>query len=161
MSKRTCGEVEQVSLTDEQLRERIESIGVEELGRRYALRTIKKLNAMYATEDSRSVELAPADDDWIDSVGYDGDQLTDHEFFRMILASLDAAVDHLGACWCIADGPMDHLVGRDNSFALRFHQARRDHAAVQAAFDAVHDDLDTCGLEHGWWANDYPSRRNS
>jgi hypothetical protein len=26
------------------------------------------------------------------------------------------------------------------------------------AFDAVHEDLDTCGLGHGWWANDYPDR---
>ena len=144
-------------MTRAQLRERIDSIGVEELGRRYALRTVTQLNAMYVAH-AEVIEFAPEDRDWIDSVGFDGEQLTDDEFFRMILSALDAAADHRGALWCIADGPMDHLVGRDNSFALRFHQARRDHASVNAAFDAMHEDLDTCGLAHGWWANDYPSR---
>ncbi len=146
-------------LTDAELRQRIESIGAEELGRRYALRTIARLNEMYAAGDSRSVEFARDDDEWIDMAGFDGDQLTDDEFFRMIVAALDTAHDHRGAVWCIADGPMDHLVGREISFALRFHQARQDHASINAAFDTVHEDLDTGGLEHGWWADDFPDRR--
>ncbi len=148
-----------MSLTDAEVRQRIESIGVEELGRRYARRTIAHLNAMYAAEDARFVEVAHDDDEWIDLAGFDGDQLTDEEYFRMILAALDTAREHSGALWCIADGPMDHLVGRDNSFALRFHRARHDHASIDAAFHAVHEDLDNCGLEHGWWGNDYPDRR--
>jgi hypothetical protein len=114
-----------MSLTDAEVRQRIESIGAEELGRRYARRTIAHLSAMYAAEDARFVEVAHDDDEWIDLAGFDGDQLTDEEFFRMILAALHAARDHRGALWCIADGPMDHLVGRDDSFALRFHLARR------------------------------------
>lgn len=146
------------SWTDDELRRRIESIGVEELGRRYALRTIEQLNAMSAAEDARSVEVAHDDDEWIDSAGFGGDQLTDEEYFEMILAALDAARDHHGALWCIGDGPMDHLVGRDRSYALRFHQARPDSGSIAAAFDAMHDDLDSCGLEHGWWADDYPDR---
>jgi len=77
----------------------------------------------------------------------------------MILTALDTARDHRGALWCIADGPMDHLVGRDHSFALRFHQARGDNTSVRAAFDAVHDDLDASSLGHGWWSDDYPDRR--
>ena len=64
-----CGEVEQTSLTGAQLRERIESIGVEELGRRYALHTVKRLNAMYGADHAEVVEFAPDDDDWIEDDG--------------------------------------------------------------------------------------------
>jgi len=147
------------SLSDDELRQRFESIGAEELGRRYAGRTIARLNAMYAAEDACVVEVAHDDDEWIEVVGFDGDQLTDEEYYRMILAALDAAGDHGGALWCIADGPIAHLVGRDISFAVRFHEARQDHASINAAFDAVHQELDVCGLEHGWWADDYPDRQ--
>ena len=69
----------------------------------------------------------------------------------MVLTALNAARDHRGAAWCIADGPMDHLGGRDNSFALRFHEARPDNLSINATCDAVQDDLESSGIEHGWW----------
>jgi hypothetical protein len=53
---------------------------------------------------------------------------------------------------------MDHLVGRDRSYAFRFHEARPGSESVAAAFDAMHEDLDLCGLTHGWWADDFPER---
>jgi len=62
-----------MSLTDAELRQRIESIGAAELGRRYALRTIAQLDAMNAAEDARSVESTHDDDEWIDFVGFAGD----------------------------------------------------------------------------------------
>ena len=149
------------ALTDAEVRHRIESIGVEELGRRYARRTIARLDAIRAAGDVRFVEVVEGGDEWIDIAGLDGDQLTDEEYFRMIVAALDAARDHRGALWCIADGPMDHLVGRDPSFALRFHKARDADGAINAAFDAMHHDLDACGLAHGWWADDDPDGRTT
>ena len=103
-------------------RQIIQSIGVERLGQRYAQGKVETLTAGYAGREPRSVDLPPDDDIDVDLVCYDGDELTDDEFFRMIVADLDEAFPNEGALWCIADGPMDILIGRDKSFAARFHE---------------------------------------
>ena len=146
-----------MSWSDEELRKHIDAIGVEELGRRYACRTIEKLNAAYANE-GEAIEFADDEDDWIDSTAFDGEGLTAEEYFWTILAALDAARGHAGALWCIADGPMSHLVGRDRSYAFRFHSLRSGSESMAGAFDAMQKDLDTCGLGHGFWADDFPDR---
>ena len=149
-----CGRVDWLSRSEQDRRQVIESIGVEQLGRRYASRLVTSLNEMYAAEDARMVDRRPDDDIDVDRVCFDGDKLTDEEFFRMILSALDAAHPHEGALWCIADGPMDHLVGRDRTFKARFHEERGRRASVQAAFDAMRDELKAMGYyDHSWWSD--------
>jgi hypothetical protein len=146
-----------MSWSDEELRQHIDGIGVEELGRRYAYRTIERLNAAYAAEGD-PIAFADDEDDWIDATAFDGEELTDEEYFRTILAALEAARGHAGALWCIADGPMSHLVGRDRSYAFRFHTLRSGNESMAGAFDAMQKDLDALGLTHGFWADDFLDR---
>ncbi len=69
--------MEGVWLTDAEIRERIEAIGVEELGRRYAVRLIASLNDMRSAEDARAIGVVHDDDEWVDLAGFDGEQLSD------------------------------------------------------------------------------------
>jgi hypothetical protein len=60
--------------------------------------------------------------------------------------------------WCIGDGPMDHLVGRDRAFAGRFHQERRVRVPVAAVFQLMREYLDSLDAGgRGWWADDFAS----
>ncbi len=141
--------------TDEELRLRIDAMGPEEMGRRYAALLIEHLNGMAAAKEPHLFVPKKSDDDWIESAGFEGDLLTEDEFFRMILAALDAAYPHEGALWCIGDGPMDHLVGRRGGqpFKARFHDERVRRASVQAVFEGMEAWLRSIGhWDDSWWA---------
>ena len=124
-----------------------------ELGRRFGLRKAARLDAMYAGVDESTV--CDPEDDWID-VCY-GDEMSDEEFFVMILVALEAARGHAGATWCIADGLMDELVGRNQTYMLRFHDERSRNPDVAAAFEAMQEEADTSGFDQGWWGDDFPN----
>lgn len=142
--------------TEHEHRARIESWTTAQLGRRSAERLLARVDASPRRDDTSPARRLVDDEDWIDDAAWSGDGLTDEELFEVILAALELAAGHAWALGYVGDGSMDHLVGRDVSYALRFHEARRTNPAVREVFEVMHTDLDSCGLGHGWWADDYP-----
>ena len=137
------------------LREFLAVQSLEELGRRYGERLRDRLDAANAAHDGGVIADGLDSDSWIDEVEFNGEGLTDDEYFVVILAALDAVAGHRGALWCIGDGPMDHLVGRDDRLAQRFH-AERGRESVAAAFRLMQEYLD--GLDaggRGWWGDEF------
>jgi len=119
---------------------RVLSSGVDWFGREYTRQLRRSLGLDYGRRD-----------DWVSEVGFDGDGVPDDVYFDVILAAIDEASDDETLLWCIADGPVDHLVGRDwERWGPRFH-SERSAPSVDLMFRVMQESLRSEGHDCGWW----------
>lgn len=120
------------------LRERVEDVGVDEIGRRYlaALRAPGRRNQ------------------WIvDAVwfGGTGEEVLPVELrWELVMAALDACPDDDGELWCLGDGPFDHLAA-EPGMVERIHAEREGNPKLRRLFEAMRRKLPEEGVEDGWW----------
>ena len=142
--------------TDDGALQRVLAAGVDWVGREFTRRLRDSLNAMGEAPDvaSRRAAGRTNDDDWVTGIVFAGDELPGEVYFDVILAAVDEADGDESVLRCIADGPVDHLVGRDlDLWGPRFH-AERGTATIDLMFRAMQLSLRADGHRLGWWDDD-------
>ena len=106
----------------------------------------------------RDVDAEPPDDDWVEGTVFLGEELPDEVYFDVIVAAIDEAHGDDDVLWCIADGPVDHLVGRDLAMGERLRERRGDPNGDRM-FTTMQHYLRGIGyLDGSWWADDFVPR---
>jgi hypothetical protein len=139
--------------------ERVLAAGVEWVGREYARRIRDRPRKIDAkAEGGREPASGVLDSEWVTDIVFVGEHLPDEVYFDVIVAAIDEADGDADALWCIADGPVDHLVGRDPVMGERL-RGRRDDPNVDLMFLTVQLYLRGVGhLDGSWWADDFVAK---
>ncbi|MGD9997745.1 MAG: hypothetical protein AB7R77_19135 [Ilumatobacteraceae bacterium] len=143
--------------------ERVLAAGVEWVGREYARRVRDSLRKIGGkAEEGREPASGVLQGEWVTDIVFVGENLPDETYFDVIIAAIDEADGDADVLWCIADGPVDHLVGRDLVMGERL-RSRRDDPHVDLMFTTMQLYLRGIGhLDGSWWADDFvakPRRR--
>ncbi|MDO8403100.1 MAG: hypothetical protein Q7T27_06350 [Pseudomonas sp.] len=102
----------------------------------------------------------PRQHHWVTDLVFSGEDLPAVMHFDVLMAAIDAAAEDADLLWMIADGPVDHLVGRGNGMDLepwagRFHAERTSRPGVEAMFQVMQRYLvDVIGESTSWWLRD-------
>jgi hypothetical protein len=131
----------------------IQSLGVDEVGRRYVALLVADLDAIRRGEREQrrsEAEHLIHDAVWI---GEDesGQPLPVDWRWELVLSALAACPDDDGLLWCLGDGPFDHLRGDGHDIDDRMRLERSSNPKLQRLFEAMRRTLPAEGVTSGAW----------